>query len=275
MLIFQRYQLWVASMIGLALILALAGQLGVLTPFQGLFLRVTSPVERVLDGTFRPVASVLSSAGEIGSLRDENNRLRLENEDLRNQVGELQQNAEDIKGLREALALTEGDKSVRYKAADIVHRDASPFTDVVTINRGSGDGIQEGMIVVSTKGTLMGKVTKVTSTNSFVRLITDTQSTVSAEIQGTGADGSIKGTPNRGLAFDLVQGEVQVGDLVVTAGLGGGYPRGLPIGRVASVSGTSQDLYKKVTIEPGVRVGTAENVLVRTDFIPETLGLTN
>jgi len=273
MLIFQRYQWWVATMIGFALFLALVGQVGALTPVQGAFLRIASPFESVLTTIFRPVASVLSNAGEIGDLRDENARLRLENEDLRNQAAELQQNAEDIKGLREALDLTQGDTSVRYLAADIVHRDDSPFTDVVTINRGSRDGIQNGMVVVSTKGTLMGKVTKVTSTNAFVRLITDTQSTVSAEVQETGADGSVKGTPNRGLAFELAQGDIQVGDTVVTAGLGGGYPRGLPIGRVSSVTGTNQDLYKKVVVEPGVRVGTAENVLVRTDFIPETLGL--
>jgi rod shape-determining protein MreC len=273
MLIFQRYQWWVATMIGFALFLALAGQVGVLVPVQGAFLRVTSPFERVLTTVFRPVASVLSNAGEIGDLREENNRLRLENEELRNQVGELQQNAEDIKGLREALDLTQGDTSVRYVAADIVHRDNNVFSDIVTINRGSADGIQTGMVVVSTKGTLMGKVTKVTSANSFVRLITDTQSTVSAEVQETGADGSVKGTPNRGLVLELAQGDIQVGDTVVTAGLGGGYPRGLPIGRVSAVSGTNQDLYKKVTLEPGVRVGTAENVLVRTDFIPETLGL--
>ena len=273
MLIFQRYQWWVAAMIGLALLLALVGQVGVLTPVQGVFLRVTAPVEQVLTTVFRPVASTLSNAGEIGDLRDENSRLRLENEELRNQVGELQQNAADIKGLREALDLTQGDTSVKYVAADVVHRDASAFTDVVTINRGSNDGVQDGMVVVSTQGTLMGKVTKVTATNSFVRLITDTQSRVSAEVQETGADGSVKGTPNRGLAFELAQGDIQVGDTLVTAGLGGGYPRGLPIGRVSAVSGTNQDLYKKVTIEPGVRIGTAENVLVRTDFIPETLGL--
>jgi rod shape-determining protein MreC len=273
MLIFQRYSWWVATMIGFALFLALAGQVGVLNPFQGLFLRTTSPIESVLNGVFRPVAALLSDAGEVGDVRDENSRLRLENEDLRNQVAELQQNSEDIKGLRDALALTQGDTSVKYVAADVVHRDASPFTDVVTINRGSSDGIEVGMVVVSTKGTLMGKVTKVTSANAFVRLITDTQSKVSAEIVLTGADGSVKGTPNRGLTFDLAQGEIQVGDEIVTAGLGGGFPRGLPIGRVSEVSGTSQDLYKKVTVEPGVRVGTAENVLVRTDFIPETLGL--
>ena len=260
-------------MIGLALFLALAGQVGVLHPFQGVFLRVTAPVESVLNTVFRPVATLLSDAGDTGAIRDENNRLRIENEELRNQVAELRQNGEQIKELEEALHLQQGDTSVTHVAANIVHRDASPFTDVVTIDKGSGDGIQVGMVVVSTRGTLMGKVTEVTGRNSFVRLITDTQSTVSAEIFETGADGSVKGTPNRGLEFALAQGEIQVGDTVVTAGLGGGYPRGLPIGRVASVSGTTQDLYKKVTVEPGVRIGTAETVLVNTTFIPETLDL--
>jgi rod shape-determining protein MreC len=272
MLIFQRYQWWVATMIGLALFLALAGQVGVLNPFQGVFLRVTSPVESLLNAVFRPVAGVLSDAGEIGDLRDENNRLRLENEELRNRVAELQQNGEQIQELQEALNLQQGDTSVTRLAANIVHRDASPFTDVVTIDRGSDDGIQDGMVVVSTRGTLMGKVTRVTSHNSFVRLITDTQSTVSAEVLETGADGSVKGTPNRGLELALAQGEINVGDTIITAGLGGGYPRGLPIGRVSEVSGTNQDLYKKVVIEPGVRIGTAQTLLVITSFIPETLG---
>lgn len=274
MLIFQRYSWWVAAMVGLALVLALVGQLGVLNPFQGLFLEVTSPFEKVLNGTFRPIAGLLSDAGEVGSVRDENNRLRLENEDLRNQVAELQQNAAQIKDLQDALGLTQGDTSLKYLAANIVHRDASPFTDVVTIDRGQGDGLQVGMVVLSTKGTLLGKITKVTKTNAFVRLITDTQSRVTAEVFGTGADGSVRGTPGRGLSFELAQGELAVGDTLITAGLGGSYPRGLPIGRVSAVSGSNQDLYKKVTVEPGVRISTAETVLVLTSFIPETLDLT-
>ncbi|MCC6959935.1 MAG: rod shape-determining protein MreC [Dehalococcoidia bacterium] len=274
MLIFQRYSWWVAAMVGLALLLAVVGQVGVLSPVQGLFLNVASPFEKVLNGTFRPIAGLLSNAGEVGAIRDENSRLRLENEDLRNQIAELQQNAAQIDDLREALNLTQGDKSVQYLAGSIVHRDASPFTDVVTIDRGSGDGLQVGMVVLSTKGTLMGKITKVTKTNAFVRLITDTQSRVTAEVLGTGADGSVRGTPGRGLSFDLAQGEIAVGDTLITAGLGGSYPRGLPIGRVTSVSGSNQDLYKKVTLEPGVRISTAETVLVLTSFIPETLDLT-
>jgi len=272
MLIFSRYSWWVASMIGLALMLAIMGQVGVLNPFQSVFLKVASPVERVLGTVFQPLASVLSNIGDLDQLEAENGRLRLENEELRNQVTSLMQDTERLKELEEAFNLTEGTSDTRV-AADVVHRDSSPFTDVMTINRGSDRGIQVGMVVLSTQGSLLGTVTKVSGNQSFVRLITDTQSRVRSEILETGADGSLHGTPNRRLEFELAEGDIQVGDEVVTAGLGGNYPKGLPIGRVTEVSGTTQDLYKTVVVEPRVRISTVDTVLVLTSFIPEILEL--
>ena len=271
MLMFSRYSWWVASMIGLALLLAIMSQTGLLNPFQGIFLRATSPVENVLTAVFRPVASVLSDFDELGTLQDENNRLRLENEDLRNQIAGLQQDAQRVKELESLLQITEGGADETRVVANIVHRASTPFQQEVSIDRGSSAGIQVGMVVLSSQGSLMGTVTKVTSETSFVRLITDTRSKVRAEVAGTGADGIVKGTPDRGLILELAQGDIKVGDAVVTAGLGGNYPKGIPIGLVSEVSGTSQDLYKKVTIQPLVRLGTATTVLVNISFIPERL----
>jgi len=273
MLMISRYSWWVASMIGLALLLAIMGQTGLLNPFQGLFLRVTSPVENVLTAVFRPVASVLSDFDELRTLQDENNQLRLENEGLRNQNAGLQQDAQRVKELESLLQITEGGSDETRVVANIVHRASTPFQQEVSIDRGSSAGIQVGMVVLSSQGSLMGTVTKVTSETSFVRLITDTRSKVRAEVAGTGADGIVKGTPDRGLILDLAQGDIKVGDAVVTAGLGGNYPKGVPIGLVSGVSGTSQDLYKKVTIQPLVRLGTATTVLVNISFIPERLTL--
>ncbi len=273
MLMFSRYSWWVASMIGLALLLAIMGQTGLLNPFQGLFLRATSPVENVLTGIFRPVAAVLSDFDELGALQDENDRLRLENEDLRNQIAGLQQDAQRVKELESLLQITEGGADETRVVANIVHRASTPFQQEVSIDRGSAAGIQVGMVVLSSQGSLMGTVTKVTSETSFVRLITDTRSKVRAEVAGTGADGIVRGTPDRGLILDLAQGDIKVGDTVVTAGLGGNYPKGIPIGVVSAVSGTNQDLYKKVTIHPLVRLGTATTVLVNISFIPERLAL--
>jgi len=273
MLMFSRYSWWVASMIGLAMFLAILGQTGLLNPFQGLFLRATAPVENLFTGIFRPVAAILSDAGEIQTLRDENDELRLENERLRNEVAGLQQDAQRVKELEGLLQITEGGSDATRVVANIVHRASTPFQQEVSIDRGASAGIEVGMVVLSSQGSLMGTVTKVSGETSFVRLITDSRSKVRAEIAGTGAEGIVKGTPDRGLVLDLAQGDIKVGDTVVSSGLGGNYPKGIPIGVVSEVTGTSQDLYKKVTIQPLVRLGTATTVLVNISFIPERLSL--
>lgn len=275
MLIFSRYTWWVATMVGLAMLLAVMGQTGLLNPFQGLFLRVTSPVESVLTFVFRPVAAVLSDAGNLNDLQDENAQLRLQNEELRNRMTSLQQDAEQVDELRKALGVIQSTAAGTKLAASVVHRDSSPFTDVISIDRGSGDGVKVGMVVLSSQGSLIGTVTEVTSEHAFVRLITDSKSKVASQIQESKVDGITKGSPNRGLSFDLAvsQAAINAGDTVITSGLGGNYPQGLPIGRVSEVSGSSQDLFKKVTVEPLVRVSTARTVLVLTSFIPQRIGL--
>lgn len=272
MLIYSRYTWWVAAMIGLALFLGAAGQVGVLNPFQGLFLRVTDPIESATLGVVKPVADVLANAGEISDLRDRNNRLSIENEDLRNRVAELEQDTQELEELRQAAGIIRADTGQRPLAATIVTRDLSAFTAVVRIDRGKNDGLKDGMVVLSARGTLLGTVTKVLDDTSFVRLVTDTQSKVNAKVVESNADGIVKGTPGRGLSFDLAQGDIKVGDIVVTSGLGGNYPQDIPIGRVSEVSGSSQDLFKKVKIEAGVRVSTAQTVLVLTSFLPQRIG---
>lgn len=271
MLIFSRYSWWVAAMVGFALLLTVAGQVGALSPFQGAFLTVTSPAERVMNAVFSPVAGFLSGAGSINSLRDENRELRLENEDLRRQVTELQEASERVKELQEALNLPPNAATGAQRlAANVVHRDSSAFTDVVSIDKGTKDGVRSGMVVISSRGTLMGTVTSTFGDHAFVRLITDSKSRVAALVLGTRTDGIVKGTANRTLTFDLAQADIKVGDTIVTSSLTGRFPQDLPIGQVTEVSGTAQDIYRKVTIEPFVRMSTATAVLVLTGFTPQT-----
>jgi rod shape-determining protein MreC len=271
MLIFSRYTWWVGAMVGLALFLAVAGQIGVLNPFQGAFLKVTSPVSNAFTGVFRPVAALLSDAGNLRELQVENRELRLENEQLRVQLVDLQRDAERVNELEEALGILEETGDQTRVAASIVSRVSTSFDAVVSINRGSNHGIRNGMVVLSSKGTLIGTVTKTFGDSSFVRLISDSRSKVNAEVQQSKVAGIVRGNPGRTLTFDLAQADVKVGDTIVTSGLGGNYPAGLPIGRVSEVSGTTQDLYRKVTIEPAVRLSTATTVLVLTSFIPQRI----
>lgn len=271
MLIFSRYTWWVGAMLGLTVFLTAAGQVGVLHPVQGAFLVITRPAEELLTSIFRPIAGFLSDAGSISDLREENRRLRLENEELRTQSISLQTDAERVKQLEEALKISQGAANEQYLAANVVHRDSSAFTDVISIDRGSNSGVRVGMVVLSSQGSLMGTVTEVFGSRSFVRLITDSKSKVAAQVQASQADGIVKGAANRTLTFDLAQADIKVGDIIVTSALTGRYPAGLPIGKVTDVSGTQQDLFRKVTLEPFVRLSTASTVLVQTSFIPQGL----
>ena len=260
-------------MIGVALFLTAAGQVGVLGPFQNVFLQAATPVEKVLDGMFRPVATLLSDAGNLRALQEENRQLRLENEKLQNQVTELQIDASRVAELEKALEITESDTSQVKVAANVVSHDSSPFTDVISIDRGTSAGIQVGMNVLSSQGTLIGTVTRVTSDHAFIRLITDSKSKVNAQVRDTQVEGIVKGGANRSVTFDLAQADIKVGDIIVTSGLGGNYQAGIPIARVAKVEGTPQDLFKDVTLEPIVRVSTVQTVLVLTSFVPQRLDL--
>lgn len=260
-------------MIGLAFLLAIMSQTGLLGPIQGLFLRTASPFEGALSAVFTPVASFLSDAGNINDLQSENARLRVENEDLRNKVTSLQLDAAQIDDLRKALDIQQNQGAATKVAASVVGHAASSFVDEVSIDRGAASGFKPGMVVLSAQGTLMGTITSVNGNVSFVRLITDTKSKVNAQVVESKAEGIVQGTPNRGVSFDLAQAEVKVGDTVITSGLGGNYPPNLPIGRVSEVSGSSQDLFRKVTVEPLARLSTTKTVLVLTSFTPQRIGL--
>ncbi|MEZ4492389.1 MAG: rod shape-determining protein MreC [Dehalococcoidia bacterium] len=272
MLVVSRYGWWIAAMLSLAVFLMLAGQFGVLQPFEGLFLRVSTPVERGLEATFRPVANVLSDAGGFDDLRAENNRLRLENETLKNEIVQLEQENAQIEDLLRALGVSSSADDT-YVVSRVIARDSSPFTDRVRIDQGTNAGIRTGMVVFSSGLSLVGTVIETRDTYAWVRLITDASSKVNGQIVESQINGSVQGHADRSLTFELTQGNVNVGDTIVTSGIGGNYPPGRTIGTVAAVSGTPQDISRTVRIEPLVRMGTLEIVQVLTSFQAQRLDL--
>jgi rod shape-determining protein MreC len=269
MIFFSRYSFWVGAMLLFALVLSLGARAGVLGPIESSVLRLTAPAERGLTEVFRPVASFLSNVRELNDLRDENRQLRVDNEALRNQITSLQADTEEIEQLREALEILESESSDVRVAGTIISQDRTAFTDVISINRGADAGIRVGNVAISPQGSLIGKVTHVFDTRANIQLVSDTRSKVNARIAETDADGIVQGSPDRSLEFKLGSGDINVGDTVVTSGLGGGFPAGLPIGEVSAVSGSDQDLFKDVEVQPRVRLSSLRTVLVITSFIPQ------
>ena len=151
----------------------------------------------------------------------------------------------------------------------VIGRDPSPFVKYVIINRGSDDGLRRGMPVVTSQG-LVGRVAAVTAGAGRCELITDPASSVNVRVEPSGAQAVLLGSVTGDLTLDMIpqSAVVQVGDLVLTSGLGGNYPGDILIGQVTSVRKRETDLFQSATVQPVVDFSKLEILLTITNFRP-------
>jgi len=265
---------WLVTILLLAGLGLLLTRLGLASPLRSGVALVFEPFEAVIERVSSPVVDVVGNAGSYGSLRDENRELRTENERLRSDLARLREErirAEDVGELLGLRTLRPGDT---FTLGAVIGQDPNPLRRVVAINRGSGDGIREGMPVLGRGGALVGTVERVQEGLAWVRLITDPASDVNAVIQESRALALASGQPDGVIKMQfLAQGiEVKPGDTVLTSGLGGSYPRELLIGRVSKVEGGALETFKGAQLEPAVRLSSLESVAVLTSFQPLKIG---
>ncbi len=158
--------------------------------------------------------------------------------------------------------------------ATVIARESSEARRVITIDRGSDDGLQVGFVVVAAGGALAGRIVDVGPTFARVVLISDTTSTVIGQLVGSAATGRVEGQLGGALLMEDVDSNVEVpmGEEVFTAGieLGGGirspYPKGLLIGRVVDLKRDPNAVVQTVYLEPAADLDRLEFVLVITDY---------
>ena len=126
------------------------------------------------------------------------------------------------------------------------------------------------MPVTSASG-VVGQIVSCSATTSTVRLLTDESSSISAMVQSTRAQGMLNGSASGEVTLELVSTnqDVEVGSVIVTSGLGGVFPKGLPIGEVASVSGDPSGLYLDIVVDLYADPWATEEVLVITSLTDE------
>jgi rod shape-determining protein MreC len=264
---------WTSFIAIAAFVLMATSRLALLDPVENVTLNVTAPLQNALSTVTRPVADWVNNLTDAGTLSEENRRLREENERLTNELARAreqsiqQENAADLTAVQQQLP------GEALLAASVVARDSSNARSIIAIDRGSRDGIREGMVVVSEGKSLVGRVSKTFDDYSWITLITDPKSAVSAIVQESRAEGVVAGNYDRSLVMEFVgQGApVREGDFVVTSGLGGGYPAGIVIGRIADVAKTEQDLFQEVHVDHLASLSKLEDVMVITSFEPRTL----
>jgi len=168
--------------------------------------------------------------------------------------------------LRKLLLMKERSMS-QLLVAEIIGRDAVGWFKTVLINKGSSNAIHKNQAVVTHQG-IVGRCIEVAESTSKVLLITDINSSVDAMVQRTRSRGILQGNGSAlcELTFISSADDVQKGDLVVTTGLCGVFPKGLSLGTVTRVEKTTLGLFHYVEVEPSINLNKLEEVSI---ILPE------
>jgi len=231
------------------------------------------PIQDALDGAVRGVASVATAISEIDRLRVDNAALRAENERLAAESARLDEIRRENEQLTALLQLRAGFE-FKSTAATVIARESSEFRRLVTLDKGTDDGIAVGDVAVAAGGALAGRVTEAGPSSAKVVLLTDSGSTVIGQLTTNAATGEVVGQLGGVLIMSQIDSTetVAVGDEVVTAGieLGGGvrspYPKGLLIGQVVDIRRDANDVVQTAYLQPAARLDKLEYLLVITDY---------
>ena len=195
---------------------------------------------------------------------------RHENETLRQRVAELEIRVQEQRALAEkserlqALLDLKATLPAPVLGAEVIAGYGEAGMLTITIDRGSRDGVKENMAVVASAGVVGRVIAPVAANASRVQLLIDENAAIGAVVERSRAGGMVVGS--RGdppLRMDLVSNldDVQAGDLVVTSGVDGIYPKGFTIGRVET-SERGRELYRTITVRPQANFRALDEVLV-------------
>jgi rod shape-determining protein MreC len=248
------------------LALALSGSLGFIS---NNFNTLLVSAQAWISTRFVVIQEFLTVPRDVVALRQRNAELEAEVSRLQAQVVQLQNSVADADALAALVNFSRSNPENSYSAASVIGRDPSPFLRYIIIDKGSNNGLRRGMPVVTEQG-LVGRVDAVISSAARIQLITDTSSAVNIRLEKAKKEAILSGTVAGDLALDLVPQDVKLepGDLVLTSGLGGGYPPDLIIGQVLSVRKRDADLFQQAVIQPVVDFAKLKIVLIITDFRP-------
>jgi len=265
-------------LLALALVLLLLDRAGNLNTPQDFAQRSLGPAERLLSRVTRGVSDFLDTARDLQNLRAENERLREQVEQLTLVNVQRIESEKENEQLRTLLNFKRTNPNYTLLVAQIVAReqpahitgsDPTNLIEAIRIDQGRRDGIEIGMPVVTARG-LVGRVAEVGETWAKVLLIVDEASAVSALVQESRATGVVEGLGNSLIIRYIPHDQsVQPGDVILTSGLGGQFPKGLVIGTVEEVRKHDVNPYQEATVRSPIDFTQLEYVFVVKEFTPD------
>jgi rod shape-determining protein MreC len=222
-------------------------------------------VQNVTSSAIRGVRDVWSNYAELRGAREENQALKQQMAALQLQLQEQRALAARTTKLQELLALQQATELPTI-AAEVIGGNPNAMAGIreITIGRGTADGVQAGMAVMTPQGIVGRIIGQPAARAARVQLLIDKYAAAGALTERTRAGGMVVGAEQQPpLAMELVSNllDVKAGDLIVTSGIDGIYPKGFAIGWVEEVERT-KGLYLKIGVKPAVDFSSLEEELV-------------
>ena len=256
----------------LIIILVVAGVLflavsGYLTPVFSFSVSPLISAQSWLSQRYLAFSDFFNSPRDMATLRGQNAQLENEVAMLQSEIVALQENVAQSDILYTLLDFARTNPEHEYVAATVIGREISPFLQYIIIDKGSNDGLRHGMPVVTQQG-LVGRIDALISDAARIQLITDANSTVNVKLQSAGVEGLVRGSVTGEITLDMVpvDTEVQIGDILMTSGLGGTYPPNIFVGQVLTMQSKQNVLFQTGSVQPVVDFLNLSAVLVITNF---------
>jgi rod shape-determining protein MreC len=247
----------------ICLLLVFLNPKGIFSPVKTFFWTVSYPFQKIFYVVSQKTGNTFEFLGSISDLKSENEKLIKENNDLVSELAELKDIKKTNENLEEQLKLVPKDK-YELEAGRVIGQDPQKLGSWIMIDKGSTNGIAREMPVIVGEGILVGKTSEVYPYSSKVDLLTSATSSVNALDQETSAKGLVQGEYGLGIILNMVdQSEIlNVGDMVITSGLGGNISRGLYIGAISQVKTSEDRLFQEAVISPRVKYSKLDVVFV-------------
>jgi len=231
------------------------------TMFERAVMVLFSPVPKTVNWIGGTASDMYHGYLDMRRSVSENNDLHRKVADLTTENLKLRQSETDLRRLRSLLGYSE-QFGMQTSMAQAIMLDTSTRFKSIILDRGSNSGIEVNDAIVNANG-LIGRVVLTTKDMSKVQLIVDSNSSVGSLVERTRRQGVIRGDGANGLQmYDVPSlADVQEGDAVLSAGIDGIYPKGIPIGVVTKAE-KGQELFKTIHIRPSVDFGSVEEVIV-------------
>jgi rod shape-determining protein MreC len=211
---------------------------------------ISSPVQKALWKTGNNFSGFIVSFFKAGSLKKENDEIKTRNQELLARIASLEESKRENEILRQALEIGL-EKDFKLVLTSVIGKDASQ--DFILIDKGFEDGVSKDDPVITSARVLVGRISEVYRKSSKVMLVSNKKSALNAEVIERNVSGVIKGEGGQKIIFDLIPREEELsnGDVVVSNGLEGVFPKGIVVGQVSDIKKDDTSSFQQVEVKYG------------------------